>query len=105
MHPIGVTKMIMFEVLLAGMKIPCSVELFRIFYKVYKSGDWFTIEQRERDKDWKLIAHTPTSMKRWRFEFVFVDTTCINLWTSALFAWKTNLAKELNNAPHLTGST
>lgn len=80
MHPVGVANIVLFVVLLAGMRIPCSVGLFRAFYKVCKSGDWFKVEQRERHKDWKLIDHPSTGVKGWRFEYVFVDLMFITRW-------------------------
>lgn len=103
MHPVGVAKIMSFEILLASLGVPCSVELFMMFYKVYKSGDWFTVEQRERHKDWKLISKPPSNVKNWRFDYLFVDTF-IHIWMTSLFSWKTELSRELNEPPYISPS-
>ncbi|GKD44527.1 hypothetical protein Tco_1269172 [Tanacetum coccineum] len=44
--PIGLTRLTLFELYCRSLHIVPSVNLFRVFYKIGKQGDWFTFERR-----------------------------------------------------------
>ncbi|GJZ77084.1 hypothetical protein Tco_0641756 [Tanacetum coccineum] len=57
--PIGLTRLTLFELYCRSLHIVPSVNLFRVFYKIGKQGDWFTFERR-RHHDSDIHDPLPT---------------------------------------------
>ncbi|GKD80826.1 hypothetical protein Tco_1347665, partial [Tanacetum coccineum] len=55
-----------------------SVNLFRVFYKIGKQGDWFTFERRVGPgSGGKILNETFSGLKGWKKRFFFLDRRAI----------------------------
>ncbi|GJY04455.1 hypothetical protein Tco_0370395 [Tanacetum coccineum] len=65
--PIGLTRMTLFELYCRSLHIVPSVNLFRVFYKIGKQGDWFTFERRVGPgSGGKILNETFSGLKGWK---------------------------------------
>ncbi|GJT07401.1 hypothetical protein Tco_0841863 [Tanacetum coccineum] len=65
--PIGLTRLTLFELYCRSLHIVPSVNLFRVFYKIGKQGDWFTFERRVGPgSGGKILNETFSGLKGWK---------------------------------------
>nr|GEY14167.1 hypothetical protein [Tanacetum cinerariifolium] len=92
--PLGVNRVIFFEMYCRSLDISPTVPLFHVFYKLCKQGNWFSFQNRT-EKDCKpCLKDAPTSLKKWNDNFFLVD------WRAApiAMAWRhhdSNVADSL----------
>ncbi|GKB18980.1 hypothetical protein Tco_0852903 [Tanacetum coccineum] len=61
-----------------SLHIVPSVNLFRVFYKIGKQGDWFTFERRVGPgSGGKILNETFSGLKGWKKRFFFLDRRAI----------------------------
>ncbi|GKB36456.1 cyclin A1,1 [Tanacetum coccineum] len=76
--PIGLTRLTLFELYCRSLNIVPSVNLFRVFYKIGKQGDWFTFERRVGPgSGGKILNETFSGLKGWKKRFFFLDRRAI----------------------------
>ncbi|GJZ66698.1 hypothetical protein Tco_0623394 [Tanacetum coccineum] len=76
--PIGLTRLTLFELYCRSLHIVPSVNLFRVFYKIGKQGDWFTFERRVGPGSrGKILNETFFGLKGWKKRFFFLDRRAI----------------------------
>ncbi|GJQ90605.1 hypothetical protein Tco_0001744 [Tanacetum coccineum] len=76
--PIGLTRLTLFELYCRSLHIVPSVNLFRVFYKIGKQGDWFTFERRVGPgSGGKILNETFSGLKGWKKRFFFLDRRAI----------------------------
>ncbi|GJZ17532.1 hypothetical protein Tco_0553655 [Tanacetum coccineum] len=76
--PIGLTRLTLFELYCRSLHIVPSVNLFRVFYKIGKQGDWFTFEKRVGPgSGGKILNETFSGLKGWKKRFFFLDRRAI----------------------------
>ncbi|GJY35609.1 hypothetical protein Tco_0420987 [Tanacetum coccineum] len=67
-----------FRFIAGCLHIVPSVNLFRVFYKIGKQGDWFTFEKRVGPgSGGKILNETFSSLKGWKKRFFFLDQRAI----------------------------
>ena len=59
MVPLGLNRLTMFEVYARSLGIDPSVNLFRVFYRLGKQGEWFTFVKRTGRGSEKAILLEP----------------------------------------------
>ncbi|GJV58508.1 hypothetical protein Tco_1459513 [Tanacetum coccineum] len=68
-----------------SLHIVPSVNLFRVFYKIGKQGDWFTFERRVGPgSGGKILNETFSGLKGWKKRFFFLDQRAI----PQVMAWR-----------------
>ncbi|GKG16869.1 hypothetical protein Tco_0361826, partial [Tanacetum coccineum] len=70
--PLGLNKVITFEVLCRSLQIEPTVTLFRVFQTLCKQGDWFSFAKR-RAPYLVCIDDNCSCMKHWKSGFFFID--------------------------------
>ncbi|GJU18677.1 hypothetical protein Tco_1146643 [Tanacetum coccineum] len=76
--PIGLTRLTLFELYCRSLHVVPSVDLFRVFYKIGKQGDWFTFERRVGPgSGGKILNETFSGLKGWKKRFFFLDRRAI----------------------------
>ncbi|GJW87449.1 hypothetical protein Tco_0162789 [Tanacetum coccineum] len=76
--PIWLTRLTLFELYCRSLHIVLSVNLFRVFYKIGKQGDWFTFEKRVGPgSGGKILNETFSGLKGWKKRFFFLDRRAI----------------------------
>jgi hypothetical protein len=74
--PLGLIKFFHFEVLCRALRIGPCVNLFRVFYKLTRIGDWVTFEKRKSPCP-NLTLRPITSRKKWKSSFFFISSRVI----------------------------
>ncbi|PWA80837.1 F-box domain, FBD domain, Leucine-rich repeat domain, L domain-like protein [Artemisia annua] len=76
--PIGLSKVILFELYCRSMGFPPYLSLFRLFYVLQKQGHWFSFARRTGKLGQKRIFNeTCSGMKHWKDRFFFIDRRAI----------------------------
>ncbi|KAF5805022.1 hypothetical protein HanXRQr2_Chr05g0204031 [Helianthus annuus] len=75
MNPFGLAKVCHFELACRGLGSDPDLDVFRAFYKLNQSGNWYTFEVR--DKDSCCYTWITTSIKDWKERFFYVDDRCV----------------------------
>ncbi|GJR20639.1 hypothetical protein Tco_0969166 [Tanacetum coccineum] len=70
--PLGLTKVITFEVLCRSLNIEPTVTLFRVFQTLSKQGDWFSFAKRE-DPEPVCMEVAKSGFKLWKEKFFLID--------------------------------
>ncbi|MFS8034372.1 hypothetical protein Hanom_Chr17g01580381 [Helianthus anomalus] len=74
-NPFGLAKVCHFELACRGLGSEPDLNVFRAFYKLNWSGNWYTFEVR--DKNSCCYTWITTSIKDWKDHFFLVDDRCI----------------------------
>ncbi|KAL4562380.1 hypothetical protein LXL04_034582 [Taraxacum kok-saghyz] len=69
--PNSFRKIICFVMLSRALGVPPNLTLFRHFYVTLNAGDWISFTRRQGVDD--ICDGIPSSIKRWKPEFIFVD--------------------------------
>ncbi|GJX35972.1 hypothetical protein Tco_0247529 [Tanacetum coccineum] len=76
--PLGLNRLIMFELYCWSLSIVPSENLFRIFYKVCKQGHWFSFEKRvDKGAVNQIFRECFSGLKGWKKRFFFLDRGAI----------------------------
>ncbi|GJZ45255.1 ribonuclease H-like domain-containing protein [Tanacetum coccineum] len=74
--PLGLNKVITFEVLCRSLQIEPTVTLFRVFQTLCKLGDWFSFAKRHAPSP-VCIDDNRSCMKHWKSGFFLIDRRAI----------------------------
>ncbi|GKF21490.1 hypothetical protein Tco_0070128 [Tanacetum coccineum] len=74
--PLGLTKVITFEVLCRSLGIEPTVTLFRVFQTLSKQGDWFSFANRGGFAP-VCMEVTKSGLKQWKEKFFLIDRRAI----------------------------
>ncbi|GJU74779.1 hypothetical protein Tco_1266184 [Tanacetum coccineum] len=74
--PLGLNKVITFEVLCRSLQIEPTVTLFRVFQTLCKQGDWFSFAKRCAPSS-VCIDDNHSCMKHWKSSFFLIDRRAI----------------------------
>ncbi|GJU83168.1 RNA-directed DNA polymerase, eukaryota [Tanacetum coccineum] len=74
--PLGLNKVITFEILCRSLQIEPTVTLFRVFQTLCKQGDWFSFAKR-RTPSLVCIDDNYSCMKHYKSGFFFIDRRAI----------------------------
>ncbi|MFS7981003.1 hypothetical protein Hanom_Chr10g00945811 [Helianthus anomalus] len=75
MNPFGLAKVCHFELSCRGLGSDPDLDVFRAFYKLNRSGSWYTFEVRNKNSC--CYSWITTSIKDWKDRFFWVDDRCI----------------------------
>ncbi|KAF5764574.1 hypothetical protein HanXRQr2_Chr15g0693691 [Helianthus annuus] len=75
MNPFGLAKVCHFELACRGLGSDPDLDVFRAFYRLNRSGSWYTFEVR--DKNSCCYTWITTSIKDWKDHFFLVDDRCV----------------------------
>ncbi|MFS7934683.1 hypothetical protein Hanom_Chr05g00394571 [Helianthus anomalus] len=75
LHPLGLMRVVDFELSCAVVFGEPSVPLFCMFYKLISNGDWFTFAKRQNSVSKPRYSFMPTSTypKDWKSRLIFVS--------------------------------
>ncbi|KAJ0515109.1 hypothetical protein HanHA300_Chr10g0377061 [Helianthus annuus] len=93
MNPFGLAKVCHFELACRGLGSEPDLDVFRAFYKLNRSGNWYTFEVR--DKDSCCYTWITTSIKDWKERFFYVDDRCV----PEFMVWRTKKMKLPSSLP------
>ncbi|KAJ0726868.1 hypothetical protein HanPI659440_Chr12g0475271 [Helianthus annuus] len=74
-NPFGLAKISHFELACRSLGSEPDLDVFRAFYKLNRSGNWYTFEVR--DKSSCCYTWITTSIKDWKDHFFLVDDRCV----------------------------
>ncbi|GJT29241.1 hypothetical protein Tco_0909516, partial [Tanacetum coccineum] len=74
--PLGLTKVITFEVLCRSLSIEPTVTLFRVFQTLSKQGDWFSFAKRGGSAP-VCMEVTKSGLKQWKEKKFLIDRRAI----------------------------
>ncbi|KAJ0877015.1 hypothetical protein HanPSC8_Chr11g0495271 [Helianthus annuus] len=74
-NPFGLAKISHFELACRSLESEPDLDVFRAFYKLNRSGNWYTFEVR--DKNSCCYTWITTSLKDWKDRFFLVDDRCV----------------------------
>ncbi|GJZ60336.1 hypothetical protein Tco_0616152 [Tanacetum coccineum] len=74
--PLGLSKVITFEVLCRSLNIEPTVTLFRVFQTLSKQGDWFSFAKRGGSAP-VCMEVTKSGLKQWKEKFFLIDRRAI----------------------------
>ncbi|GJY70315.1 hypothetical protein Tco_0474018 [Tanacetum coccineum] len=74
--PLGLNKVITFEVMCRSLQIEPTVTLFRVFQTLCKQGDWFSFSKRRAPSPF-CIDDNRSCMKHWKSGFFFINRRAI----------------------------
>lgn len=76
--PIGLNRLVMFEIYCRSLEIEPTVNLFRVFYKLNKQGHWFSFANRTgQNSPGRIFKETCSSLKNWKDNFFLIDRRAI----------------------------
>nr|GEU69533.1 hypothetical protein [Tanacetum cinerariifolium] len=75
--PLGLNKVITFEVLCRSLQIEPTVTLFRVFHTLRKQGDWFSFAKRRAPSAF-CIDNNLSCIKHWKSGFFLIDRRAIS---------------------------
>ncbi|KAM0050345.1 hypothetical protein Hdeb2414_s0008g00296531 [Helianthus debilis subsp. tardiflorus] len=87
MNPFGLAKISHFELACRSLESEPDLDVFRAFYKLNRSGNWYTFEVR--DKNACCYTWITTSLKDWKDRFFLVDDRCV----PEFMVWRTKKSK------------
>ncbi|KAL9995039.1 hypothetical protein Hdeb2414_s0845g00953291 [Helianthus debilis subsp. tardiflorus] len=78
-HPLGLMRVVHFELSCAAISGEPSVPLFCMFYRLISDGDWFTSAKRQNNVSKPCYSFMPTSTypKDWKCRFIFVSAAML----------------------------
>ncbi|GKB84666.1 hypothetical protein Tco_0956938 [Tanacetum coccineum] len=76
--PMGVNRVIMFEVHCRSLDINVIVSLFWVFYKLCNQGHWFSFEKKTKGRSKKCFKELTSSLKGWKKKFFLIDRQVIS---------------------------
>ncbi|KAJ0444178.1 hypothetical protein HanIR_Chr16g0828951 [Helianthus annuus] len=82
MNPFGLAKVCHFELSCRGLGSDPDLDVFWAFYKLNRSGSWYTFEVR--NKNACCYTWITSSLKDWKDRFFLVDDRCV----PADMAWR-----------------
>ncbi|GJU67084.1 hypothetical protein Tco_1253343 [Tanacetum coccineum] len=74
--PLGLNKVVSFEVVCRDLNIVPTVTLFRVFQCLCKQGDWFSFSKRRNTKH-VCMNDGHSSLKKWKDKFFLIDRRVI----------------------------
>nr|GEY86375.1 hypothetical protein [Tanacetum cinerariifolium] len=74
--PLGLNKVVSFEVVCRDLNIVPTVTLFRVFQCLCKQWDWFSFSKHQNTKD-NCMDDGPSSLKKWKSKFFLIDRRAI----------------------------
>ncbi|GJS51262.1 hypothetical protein Tco_0624624 [Tanacetum coccineum] len=74
--PLGLNKVVSFEVVCRDLNIVPTVTLFRVFQYICKQGDWFSFSKHRNTED-VCMDDGPSSLKKWKDKFFLIDRRAI----------------------------
>ncbi|GJX81880.1 retrovirus-related pol polyprotein from transposon TNT 1-94 [Tanacetum coccineum] len=74
--PLGLNKVVSFEVMCRDLNIVPTVTLFSVFPCLYKQGAWFSFYKRRNTED-VCMDDDPSSLKKWKDKFFLIDRRAI----------------------------
>ncbi|KAJ0529986.1 hypothetical protein HanHA89_Chr10g0384421 [Helianthus annuus] len=93
MNPFGFAKVCHFELACRGLGSDPDLDVFRAFYKLNRSGNWYTFEVRDNNSC--CYTWITTSIKDWKERFFYVDDRCV----PEFMVWRTKKMKLLSSLP------
>ncbi|GKE32509.1 hypothetical protein Tco_1451831 [Tanacetum coccineum] len=76
--PLGLNRLTMFELYCRSLGIVPSVNLFCVFYKISKHGNWFSFEKRVgKGAGGPVFRETFSGLKGWKKRFFFLDRSVV----------------------------
>ncbi|KAJ0700225.1 hypothetical protein HanOQP8_Chr10g0365291 [Helianthus annuus] len=75
MNPFVLAKVDHFELSCRALDSDPDLDVFRDFYKLNRTGDWYTFEVR--NKNATCFSLITSSMKNWKDRFFLVDDRCV----------------------------
>ncbi|KAM0007571.1 hypothetical protein Hdeb2414_s0138g00810141 [Helianthus debilis subsp. tardiflorus] len=93
MNPFGLAKVCHFELACRSLGSDPDLDVFRAFYKLNRSGNWYTFEVR--DKGSCCYTWITTSIKDWKERFFYVDDRCV----PEFMVWRTKKMKLPSSLP------
>ncbi|GJZ16261.1 hypothetical protein Tco_0551938 [Tanacetum coccineum] len=75
--PMGVNRVILFEIRCVSLNISLTVPLFWVFYKLCKQGYWFSFENKTESLTKKCFKKVTSSLKGWKKKFFLLDPRAI----------------------------
>ncbi|MFS7944221.1 hypothetical protein Hanom_Chr06g00509501 [Helianthus anomalus] len=80
LHPLGLMRVVHFELSCAAISGEPSIPLFCMFYKLISNEDWFTFAKRQNNVSKPCYTFMPTSTypKDWKSRFIFVSAAIIS---------------------------
>lgn len=77
MNPLSVIRIMTFEILFRALGFDASLNSWRHFYRLARNGDWFMVEKQSKvgDVELECFSFVPTSLKKWKENFVWVDAS------------------------------
>ncbi|MFS8017653.1 hypothetical protein Hanom_Chr15g01382981 [Helianthus anomalus] len=82
MNPFGLAKMCQFELACRGLESDPGLDVFRAFYRLNRTEDWYTFEVR--NKNATCLSWITSSLKDWKDRFLLVYDRCV----PAEMAWR-----------------
>ncbi|KAM0035122.1 hypothetical protein Hdeb2414_s0015g00442691 [Helianthus debilis subsp. tardiflorus] len=76
MNPFGLARVCHFELACRGLGSDPDLDMFRAFYRLNRSGSWYTFEVR--DKNSCCYTWITISIKDWKDHFFLVDDRCVS---------------------------
>ncbi|GJX62493.1 hypothetical protein Tco_0295393 [Tanacetum coccineum] len=74
--PLGLNKVVSFEVVCRDLNIVPTITLFRVFQCLCKQGDWFSFSKHRNTED-VCMDDGPSSLKKWKDKFFLIDRRAI----------------------------
>ncbi|MFS8022435.1 hypothetical protein Hanom_Chr16g01439421 [Helianthus anomalus] len=74
-NPFGLAKVCHFELSCRGLGSDPDLDVFRAFYRLNRSGSWFTFDVRNKNSC--CYSWITTSLKDWKDRFFWVDDRCV----------------------------
>ncbi|GJU51912.1 hypothetical protein Tco_1221467 [Tanacetum coccineum] len=74
--PLGLNKVVSFEVVCRDLNIVPTVTLFHVFKCLCKQGDWLSFSKRQNTED-GCMDDGPSSSKKWKSKFFLIDRRAI----------------------------
>nr|GEX05989.1 hypothetical protein [Tanacetum cinerariifolium] len=75
--PMGVNRVILFEIRCISLSINLTVSLFWVFYKLCKQGHWFSFENKTGRGTKKYFKEVTSSLKGWEKKIFLLDRRAI----------------------------
>ncbi|GJV72169.1 hypothetical protein Tco_1492164 [Tanacetum coccineum] len=92
--PLGLNKVVSFEVVCRDLNIVPTVTLFRVFQCLCKQGDWFSFSKRHNTED-VCMEDGPSSLNKWKDKFFLIDRRAIPNYLT----WRHSCSCVLNDLP------
>ncbi|KAJ0467689.1 hypothetical protein HanIR_Chr14g0688051 [Helianthus annuus] len=74
-NPFGLAKVCHFELACRGLDSDPDLNVFQAFYKLNRSGNWYTFEVR--NKNACCYSWITSSLKDWKDRFFLIDDRCV----------------------------